>query len=213
MGLVIRTISVIDKGFKTIRLCDFYEEILARIMNDSKVVFPSTYTHIKPSEQNGGKPDFYDNADKEIVFDAKLLFSEELCQDLSKEAFQEFVKKLHENLSFDVVEQRCKDPNDMPIFIDMKRKIEKLTGKERGILFLPFPVSCKQSNSITSFLSDVFDYCFSHIETDHEVYLICLNDLNEVVLSKLGNGNLIEFLPNTYFNELVCVDSLEYKKE
>ncbi len=211
MGIVIRTISSIDDKYKNIRLCDNYEDILYRIMNDSKVVFPSSYTHIKSFEQFNGQPDFYDDTNRESIFDAKLLFSEELCKDLSKDAYRNFVIKLKENISFDVVGQRCKGPFDMPIYIDMKEKIEKLTGNEKGILFLPFPVSCKKSGSITSRVSDVFDYCFSYIETNHEVYLVCLNDINEVVIRRFGEDYLLEFLPNKYFNDLVCVDSVEYK--
>ena len=206
MGIVIRTKSVIDNSYKSIRLCDSYEEIIHRIMNDSKTVFPSSYTHIAPAKQSDGQPDFIDNLDSQVIFDAKLLFSEELCKDLSKEEFQKFVIKLQDDVSFDVVNQRDKGPYDMPIFIDMKAKIEKLTGNEKGILFLPFHVSLKHSNSITAFCSDVFDYCFEHINTEHEVYLICLNDYNEVVLSKLGPANLLEFLPNIYFNDMVNVD-------
>ena len=180
-------------------------------MNDSKVVFPSSYTHIEPAKQSGGQPDYYDNTDNNIIFDAKLLFSEELCKDLSKEEFQKFVIKLNDDVSFDVVEQRSKGPYDMPIFIDMKEKIEKLTGNEIGILFLPFPVSLKHSNSIMACFSDVFDYCFSFINTEHEVYLICLNNYNEVVLSKLGAENILEFLPNIYFKDMVSADIVDYR--
>jgi hypothetical protein len=210
MGIVIRTKSLIDNSYKSIRLCDSYEEIIHKIMNDSKVVFPSSYIHIEPAKQSNGQPDFIDALNSQDIFDAKLLFSEELCRDLSKEEFEKFVIKLKEDVSFDVPNQRDKGPYDLPIFIDMKAKIEKLTGNEKGILFLPFHVSLKHSNSFIALCSDVFDYCFEYINTEHEVYLICLNDYNEVVLSKLGTSK-IEFLPNVYFNNMVSVDIVGYK--
>ena len=69
MGIVIRTKGVIDNSYKSIRLCDSYEAIIHRIMNDSKIVFPSEYTHIEPAKQSDGQPDFIDSFLPNIYFD------------------------------------------------------------------------------------------------------------------------------------------------
>ena len=214
MSIVIKTKMGIKDDYKKIRKCDYYEDIILEIINDSKIVFPSKYRHIKPEEQYDGQPDYIDVNEINNFFDAKLLFSEELCKALSKEDFIRFASNINKYFYVDSKFERLNEPYDMPIYSEMKKNIEKLTGNEKGILFLPFPATEKHSSSmIMSFVYDIFDVCFSHINTEHEVYLICLNDYKEVVLRRLGNYSALEYLPNIYFENLITVDIVGFTSD
>ena len=210
MSICIRTKDRFDRDYKNIRFSCNYEPIICRIMNDSKIVFPENYRWIE--KQPHGEPDFINKADKTDYYDAKLLYEEDICRILSRRQYDSFIRKLHDAISVDEESISGMNISDLPIYSEMERRINSLTGDEKGILFLPYPVSTKMSSSISCFFSDVFDSCFSAIDTEREVYLITLNIVNEVVISRLDKNNpQIEFLPNVYFEEKIYVEDVEYE--
>lgn len=64
----------INDVFKEFIRSGNYENVIFRIMNDSKIMFPGTYIH--NDKQSNGECDFYDRETNE-KYDAKLPFTSE----------------------------------------------------------------------------------------------------------------------------------------
>lgn len=211
MAISIKTKESFSPDFKLIRKKEYYEPIILKIMNDSKIAFPSHYSQI--TNQSRGEADFIDNWNKQ-KYDAKLLFENELCQLLNKEDYFNFVKKASLYLGVDYPAIREKGPFDEPLFKEMNKRIESLEQDEHGILFLPLPVLLCSSRSLFADLhSSQIDWYFKEMKSDKTVYFIGMNIEQDIVVKQLGSSNTTEYLPNRYFNDWISSEVIDYSVE
>lgn len=211
MGIVIKTKESFSPDFKLIRKKEYYEPIILKIMNDSKIVFPSNYSQI--TEQSHGEADFIDNWNKQ-KYDAKLLFENELCQLLSKEQYSDFVKEASNYFGVDYINIRDTGPDNEPLYIEMKKRIESLKPDEHGILFLPLPVLlCSPDSIFSDICSDQIDWFFSEMKTKKTVYFIGMTIEQYIVIKKLGSYSRTEYLANNYFDKWIDSQIIDYDVE
>lgn len=211
MGIVIKTKESFAPDFKLIRKKEYYEPIILKIMNDSKIVFPSNYSQI--TEQSHGEADFIDNWNKQ-KYDAKLLFKNELCQLLSKEQYFDFVKEASDYFGVDYINIRDTGPYNEPLYIEMKKRIESLEPDEHGILFLPLPVLlCSPDSIFADICSDQIDWFFSKMNTKKTVYFIGMTIEQYIVIKKLGSYSRTEYLASNYFNKWIDSQIIDYDVE
>lgn len=211
MGIWIKSKESIEIDYKKIRKKEEYEPIIANIMNDSKICFPSKYKHI--DNQDHKEPDFID-ANSGEKFDAKLLFESQLCRALNEDRIEDFLKNLMDFVGFDFLSQRDKGPKDLELYKEMKSRLESLEEDETGLLFLPFPVlMCSPDSFFFDLCSDQFDWCFREMSVKNKVYLIGLNIYGQVVCKQLGGYGITEYLDNKYFDDLISTEVVGWRIE
>ena len=149
MEICIKSKGTIDKNYKLLRKKEYYEPIVLKIMNDSKLVFPSKYKKIE--KQDHKEPDFVDikNGNK---FDAKLLFENQICIALSNNDLPSFINKLTDMVGMNIPTVRNIGPEQTMLYQEMERRINSLEDDESGILFLPYPILMSLPGSFLIFV-------------------------------------------------------------
>lgn len=190
----------IKENYKELLDKNIYELLLCEIMNESKIVFPDKYKQIL--EQSNGESDFVSDGGE--FLDAKLLFYSQQALNIKKHDIDNFMKSIQteQNEVYDTIVQE-KNVSDNLLFVEIKKRLEKMKKNENLIIFLPFDVTGEVENSFFSYCqSDIFSYIidemrreFPLLVNNHIIYMICPNVENKIVLKCYNKSDYkIEFL-------------------
>lgn len=211
--MAITTTSRLDfaQDYSEIRKKEVYEQVILNIMNDSKIVFPSTYEHI--DKQDNAESDFID-INNNLFFDAKLLFQEKLCQALRRGKIEQFLEDISKYTTIDVIKQIEIGMQETPLYKEIETRVKKLKENELGILFMPFPVlNCSSSSAFVNLCSDEFDLCVYELNIKKDLYFIGVNIYGEVICKKYGKEKVVESLRDVYFGDYIKVNAIGWRKE
>ena len=178
-----------------------YEPVILEFMNNSKCVFPETYSHIE--EQSHGEPDF-EAVESKTKYDAKLLFSTEQCDYLGKgdkeliSWYKSVIKDLEqaEHASENSKEENRRKLQNTCLYNEMLRRLPKEETQENTIYFTPFPIVIDLYDSIFAQLAtDIIDEIYDAlVEQNPEKFINKTNfiiyptsDGRRIVLRKLGS--------------------------
>lgn len=215
---------LITKKYKKILKSINYEQIILKIMNDSRTIFPSEYKHIK--DQSNGESDFQD-IEGLNYFDAKILFENEICQAIAKNEIYEWFEKIIDNINaeFSLIinykynEKFMQEVAKTSLYKNVKQRLLKIKPNENCILFIPFPLTLEFENSdMVNLISTNYHHVIKGIFYNEpelikgkEIYAIYPNHENKIIIRKLFTGTKmafdIEFLENNYFHEYIQVIS------
>ncbi len=213
---------LITEKYKNILKSINYEQIILKIMNDSRTIFPSEYKHIK--DQSNGESDFQD-IEGLNYFDAKILFENEICQAIAKNEIYEWFEKIiyNTNDEFLVIrnykynEKFMQEVAKTPLYKNVKQRLLKIKPNENCILFIPFPLMLEFENSdMQSFIANNYHqvvkgifYNEPELIKGKEIYAIYPNHENKIIIIKIFTGTKmtfdIEFLEKNYFHEYIKV--------
>lgn len=134
--------SIIHNEVKDIIKSGNYEKIILDLMNASKEIFPSRYTHL--DNQAHGECDFVDVVTGE-KFDAKIPIDKRQGQMIGsrKGDVSALTTEFHnEALEFQYcfVGDQKKPITELNLFKKMKNNISKTKSDENVILFIPYPI-------------------------------------------------------------------------
>ena len=197
----------ISNHYPKIRKKEVYEPIILAIMNDSKVVFSSKYKHI--DIQDNSEPDFIDIYNN-YVYDAKLLFPNEVCIALSKWNISDFANGIQESTNIDFKNQIKKTE----LYRLIKDRTDKLKDSEFGILFLPFPIlMCTRDSIFNQLCVDQIDLCIKELNLNDKIYFIGLNIYGEIVCKEYGEELKIEYMEDKFFTNELNTNIVSWNKE
>ena len=186
-----------------------YEPILEKIMNDSKKVFPDTYERIIKQDRN--QSDFVSKKGK--YYDAKLLFDQEQCSNISNSSMDDFISTLQKET--DEIYNALQSKNHLKImrsklYSEVSDRISRANKKEDIVLFLPFAFTLEVPYLYNTL--DIFSLIFKIIKkynteliNGHEIYAIYPNYKNQIVLKNLTK-NKKEYLDKNYLSKYIKYD-------
>lgn len=212
----------IGNNYKDIIKSRNYESIILKIMNNSKFIFKDEYDQIL--EQSNNESDFK-NKNKDEYFDAKILFENEICQNIDKKNISDWLLKFSQNtqeeydalMSGSCEEDILEKIYKTKLYIEFKDRIGKIKDGENCILFLPFPLTLEFEESlIVHFTSSIYHLVIrtmmkkeKHFLKKNQVFIIYPNIENKIVLRRIFDGVKvtydIEFLSDYYFHEYIKI--------
>lgn len=213
---------LIGKNYNHIIKSKIYEPIILKIMNQSRSIFKGEYKQI--INQSNNESDF-ENINKTEYFDAKILFQNEICQNIEKGKISEWIVEFSKNTQQeysalmdgfdekDILDRVSKTK----LYKEFKNRIGKMNENENCILFLPFPVTIELESSIMVLVSSSIYHLVIRAMIDkdreilkkNEVFIIYPNIENKIVIRKIFDGNDetfdIEFITDYYLNDYIRV--------
>lgn len=204
---------ILKNNYIDLRKKEVYELELLNIMNSSKSVFKSKYTHIE--KQSDGECD-YISEDGELL-DAKILFYEEQCHILSKNDIENFIKTIQSEMGevYDLIlEEKYDKIKKTVIYKHISEQLIKIESNENAILFIPFGFTDECEYSLTSFCqTDIFSFILYYMKKDypdffisHKIYMIYPNIENKIILKSYSEKEyLIEFLASDILKKYIEV--------
>lgn len=163
----------INDVFKEFIRSGNYENVIFRIMNDSKIMFPGTYIH--NDKQSNGECDFYDRETNE-KYDAKLPFTSEQGRLIGSRNgnLSKFLESMAEEGDefYDIVidGKHDKDIHNLFLYKVMNEKILKDKEDENLIFLFPYPIiSDYGSDSMMQFVGNILTYIFETLRKDNDL--------------------------------------------
>jgi len=190
--LITQYVCNISKNIRNIIQSRIYENIILKVMNNSTKVFPGIYS--KNGVQDAGECDFY-NSITEEKYDAKIIFTNEQCQNISKGNENiEWLKSLLDEISEASKYMKEKNRFKATVFYNtLCRRLKSVERDENAILFIPFPIVSSRNESVwlrfsANIMSIAYEILIEEYPDicDKNIYLIYVNTKNEFVLCKLG---------------------------
>lgn len=199
----------------------YYEKILCKILNDSKGIFDGKFEQVE--FQSNNEPDFIKinakNGECE-KYDAKILFTEEQCHNISKgiEQYNHWINSmLCDNNQFakNFMERKFNKFADTNIYKTFSERLLKVDDDQNAILFIPFPIVYKIEKAIfQQFASDKLEIIYqTWLNQDKKnikknVYIIYAGFGDSVLIRHMNTGKKEEIkttILSQYISyQLVC---------
>ncbi len=178
-----------------------YEKVIHQIMNDSMRIFPDKYHHVQ--NQSHGEPDFISISGNKKKFDAKLLFSNEQCQLLSKGKNEliAWIMSVHQEIneaSQKLLHNQLQNIHETTLYNELLSRLPSEEIQEDTIYFTPYPIAPTYEESIFSqFAVDILSATFQALTENHpekffnkECYIIYPTiPTNKLVLRNLNRDS------------------------
>jgi len=198
---------IISSDIKKLRKALNYEKVILKIMNDSKKIFDGKYE--RNAIQDNGEADFF-NIDTKEKYEAKLMFSKEVCIGISKGNYIKWMQEIGGiiNESTDAYLNGT-DHKSTQLYIEIEKRLKSINNDENGILFLPFPYGQESNLSyVQNYILPIFARMVieamgnCEFNKDKNCYLIYGNQFNEVVIRDLRN-NVYEIIEGDYISYFI----------
>ncbi len=187
-----------------------YENFILELMNKSKKVFPFQYEHIV--KQSHGECDYIEQISGQ-KFDAKLLLSNEQCQNLAGskgEAWEWLTSLLNVQKSSTDIMLKKSNISETWLYEMINKRLQSVNSDEHAILYIPFPIVYDVEGSVfLQFAADILSVTYEKIVQDKpelvqgkNTYVIYPGLYGKYVLRNLNKPHIKEFIceENKFFD-------------